>query len=116
MKKKSNAAPRKRNRSAHLKPNPLPAGDGAIQSIEEPIMPHEKSIATKKRIASAIQEKMRALKLTRATLAKAMQTTPAEVDRMLDPEFLGLRLDTIQRCAAAMGYDFQIVFHGRAES
>ncbi|HET6234107.1 MAG TPA: XRE family transcriptional regulator [Acetobacteraceae bacterium] len=59
--------------------------------------------AIKRALAWQIEQAMKAQGLTKAEMAKRMQTSRAQLDRLLDPNNDKVQLDTIQRAAAAMG-------------
>jgi DNA-binding Xre family transcriptional regulator len=60
-------------------------------------------IALKRAIAWQIQQAMEEKKLTKTAMAKAMKTSRASLERLLDPENPSVTLDTIERAAAAIG-------------
>jgi antitoxin HicB len=59
--------------------------------------------AIKRALAWQIEQAMKAQGLTKAEMAKRMQTSRAQLDRLLDPNNDKVQLNTIQRAAAAMG-------------
>ncbi len=61
------------------------------------------SIALKRAIAWQIQQAMEEQKLTKTAMAKAMKTSRASLERLLDPDYPSVTLDTIERAAAAIG-------------
>ena len=54
---------------------------------------------------------MKSAAVTRAELAKRMETSRAEVYRLLDPENTGVTLATIARATRALGVDFAVSVH-----
>jgi antitoxin HicB len=50
-----------------------------------------------------IHQSMKSRKLTKAAMAKRMNTSRAHLDRLLDPQNDRVQLDTMQRAAAAVG-------------
>jgi antitoxin HicB len=47
-------------------------------------------------------------KITRTEMATRMQTSRAQLDRLLDPEKTGISIDTIQRAASVVGRQLRI--------
>ena len=59
--------------------------------------------AIKRVLAWQIERAMRAEGLTKAEMARRMQTSRAQLDRLLDPENTSVTLHTMQRAAATVG-------------
>jgi antitoxin HicB len=59
--------------------------------------------AIKRVLTWQIQEAMTAQSLSKSEMAKRMNTSRAQLDRLLDPENDKVQLDTVQRAAAAVG-------------
>ncbi|MGA3403254.1 MAG: Fis family transcriptional regulator [Acetobacteraceae bacterium] len=59
--------------------------------------------AIKRVLAWQIEQAMKAQGLTKVEMAKRLQTSRAQLDRLLDPNNDKVQLDTIQRAAAAVG-------------
>jgi len=55
-----------------------------------------------------LAEEMKRLSLTKTEMAVQMQTSRAQLDRLLDPEKAGVSLDTIQRAASVVGRQLRI--------
>ncbi|WP_048324835.1 XRE family transcriptional regulator, partial [Crocosphaera watsonii] len=53
------------------------------------------AIAIKRVLARQLAEEMEKLSLTKTEMAARMQTSRAQLDRLLDPEKTGVSLDTI---------------------
>lgn len=64
--------------------------------------------ATKAIIALQLREAMRERKLTKAAMAKLMQTSRAQLDRVLDPDEFNVTLDTLARAARVVGRELRI--------
>lgn len=60
-------------------------------------------IAVKRYIAHQLAEKMAAENLTKAELARRMETSRSALDRLLDPENSSVTLQTLQSAAQALG-------------
>jgi antitoxin HicB len=58
----------------------------------------------------AAEQRMAALKLSKAGLAKRLGTSRPAVDRLLDPKNTSLTLATLGRATRAMGLDFALTF------
>ncbi len=66
------------------------------------------AIAIKRVLARQLAEEMEKLSLTKTEMAARMQTSRAQLDRLLDPEKTGVSLDTIQRAASVVGRQLRI--------
>jgi antitoxin HicB len=70
---------------------------------EEGIHDDTHAHAIKRVLAWQIQEGMTAQGLSKSEMAKRMNTSRAQLDRLLDPENDKVQLDSVQRAAAAIG-------------
>jgi predicted XRE-type DNA-binding protein len=70
---------------------------------EEGITDEVSEMALKKVISASIRSKMEELHLSQADMARRMQTSRAQMSRLLDPENPGVTLNTIQRAAKVLG-------------
>ena len=70
---------------------------------EEGIADEVSRLALKKVIAAAIERRMQELQLSKTAMAKRMETSRAQMNRLLDPENEGVTLNTIQRAAKVLG-------------
>jgi hypothetical protein len=75
---------------------------------EEGIYEEVKARAIKRVIARRLDALMREQGLTKSGLAKRMQTSRAQLDRLLDPENKSVTLDTLVRAAYAVGHELRI--------
>jgi antitoxin HicB len=66
------------------------------------------AIAIKRVLARQLAEEMKLKKITKTEMAIKMQTSRAQLDRLLDPEKTGVSIDTIQRAASVVGRQLQI--------
>ena len=66
--------------------------------------------ALKKVVAHQLVEAMKDQKLTKAAMAKRMNTSRSLLDRLLDPRNHSLSLDTLTRAAAAVGREIRLEF------
>jgi antitoxin HicB len=67
-----------------------------------------KGIAIKRLLAHQLAEEMKLKKITKTEMATRMQTSRAQLDRLLDPEKPGVSIDTIQRAASVVGRQLRI--------
>lgn len=66
------------------------------------------AIAIKRVIARQIAEEMKRQNLTKTEMANQMQTSRAQLDRLLDPDKTGVSLETITRAATVVGRRLRI--------
>ena len=66
------------------------------------------AVAVKRVIAWQVAEAMKAANVSKSALAKRMQTSRSQLDRVLDETDTGLTLDTLSRAATALGYRIRI--------
>lgn len=64
--------------------------------------------AVKRVLAWQIAEAMKAEGLSKTDMARRMATSRAQLDRLLDPDNDKVRLDTLQRAAAALGRSLRL--------
>ena len=67
-----------------------------------------KSDAIKSVLAYKLQEAMKAQNLSKARMAKRMQTSRSQLDRLLDPQNEGVTLHTLKRAAEAVGMRLEL--------
>lgn len=70
---------------------------------EEGIYDEVQTTAIKRVLAWQLENAMKERKLTKAAMAKRMNTSRAQLDRLLDPENDGVTLATLTRAAAVVG-------------
>ena len=75
---------------------------------EEGILEEATAKATKKVLAWQLAEAMRKRHVTKATLARRMKTSRAQLDRLLDPENQSVTLKTLARAAQILEMKVQI--------
>jgi antitoxin HicB len=61
------------------------------------------SIAIKRVLAWQIEKAMKKQRLTKAEMARRMETSRSQLDRLLDPESDSVTLETLTRAARAVG-------------
>lgn len=70
---------------------------------EEGIADEVTQMALKKVISAALKSRMEELHVSQAAMARRMETSRAQMSRLLDPENEGVTLSTIQRAAKVLG-------------
>ncbi len=75
---------------------------------EEGIREEVTARAIKRVIALQLQEAMRDRKLTKAAMAELMETSRAQLARVLDPEEFNVTLDTLTRAAKVVGRKLRV--------
>ena len=69
---------------------------------EEGFLAETEAVAIKRVIAFQLEQEMKALNLTKAALARRMNTSRAALDRLLDPENPSVTLLTLENAALAL--------------
>lgn len=75
---------------------------------EEGILDETRAHAIKEVIAWQLGEAMKERKLTKSGLATMMKTSRTQVDRILDPAYSQVSLETLERAAAVIGRRLQV--------
>ncbi len=75
---------------------------------EEGVREEVTARAIKRVIALQLQEAMRDRKLTKAAMADLMETSRAQLARVLDPEEFNVTLDTLTRAAKVVGRKLRV--------
>lgn len=75
---------------------------------EEGISEEVTTAAIKKVIAWQLSEEMKKKNITKKRLAELMQTSRAQVDRILDPEKGNVTIETLQRAASLLGRQLRL--------
>ncbi len=75
---------------------------------EEGIREEVTARAIKRVIALQLQEAMKERQLTKAAMADLMETSRAQLARVLDPEEFNVTLDTLTRAAKVVGRKLRI--------
>ncbi|MBK5930537.1 helix-turn-helix domain-containing protein [Halochromatium salexigens] len=70
-------------------------GEGQLEEARQ--------IAAKRLLGWQLQEAMKNLHINKVEMAKRMQTSRSQLDRLLDPDNDKVRLDTLNRAAAVLG-------------
>ena len=75
---------------------------------EEDLYEEVSAIAIKRVLARQLEAEMERQNLTKTEMAKQMQTSRAQLDRLLDPEKTGVSIETITRAATVVGRQLRI--------
>jgi antitoxin HicB len=75
---------------------------------EQGIFDDVEKLATKKVIALQLQAHMDAGNISKTEMAKRINTSRSQLDRVLDPENTSVSLDTLERAAFAIGRRLRI--------
>jgi len=77
---------------------------------EEGIFDEVRARVLKRVIAMEVADIMKQEHMTKTAVAKAMETSRSQLDRILDPKFTGVTLETLDRVAQALGKRMNITF------
>jgi antitoxin HicB len=75
---------------------------------EEGQLEESRQIAAKRVLAWQLQQAMESQHLSKVEMAKRMQTSRSQLDRLLDPDNDKVQLDTLNRAAAIVGKRLKI--------
>jgi predicted XRE-type DNA-binding protein len=75
---------------------------------EEGLLAEAEAVATKRVLAFQIEQLMAEQQLSKAELARRMNTSRAAVDRLLDPDNDSATLTTLEKAALALGRRLQV--------
>jgi antitoxin HicB len=70
---------------------------------EEGILAETEAVAIKRVLAWQLEQAMRKQQKTKRAMARQLQTSRSQLDRLLDPRNVSVTLDTITRAARALG-------------
>jgi antitoxin HicB len=77
---------------------------------EEGIYEEVHAATVKRVIAGLLEEGMVREGLTKPEMARRMGTSRSQLDRVLDPRYVTIQLDTLMKAARAVGQDVRILF------
>ena len=77
---------------------------------EEGILEEVEAAAIKKVIAWQLTETMKAQHISKKAMAARMGTSRSQLDRVLDPGYVTIKLDTLMKAARAVGQNVRILF------
>lgn len=75
---------------------------------EEGLRETATAAAIKEVIAAQLAEEMKRKGITKVRMAEMMQTSRAQVDRLLDPNNTGATLETLMRAARVLGRELRL--------
>ena len=77
---------------------------------EEGIFEEVRAATLKRMVARLLAEGMSRKGLTKPEMARRMGTSRSQLDRVLDPSYVTIQLDTLMKAAHAVGQTVQILF------
>ena len=75
---------------------------------EDGIFEEVQAKALKRALAEQLDDAMQAINLSKVDMAKRMETSRSQLDRVLDPANLSVQLDTLMKAANAVGKTVEI--------
>lgn len=66
------------------------------------------ALAVKRVIAWQLKQAMDEKRISKAAMARSMKSSRTQLDRILDPNYAGLQLDTLIKAARAVGREVRI--------
>jgi antitoxin HicB len=75
---------------------------------EEGILEETRAAALKEVLAWQVQKAMKRKKINKVEMARRMKTSRAALDRLLDPGYASVTLQTLCKAARAVGRDLRI--------
>ena len=75
---------------------------------EEQLLDAAQATAVKRVIAFQIAQEMKRRKVTKAEMASRMKTSPAALERLLDPGNRSVTISTLERAASALGKKLKV--------
>jgi predicted XRE-type DNA-binding protein len=76
--------------------------------LEQAIFDAVQAAAVKRALAEAVAEAMDEAKISKVEMARRMGTSRSQLDRVLDPAYTAVQLDTLIKAASAVGRDLRI--------
>lgn len=91
--------------------NPVRNDGSSFESFleEEGILEEVDEAAVKRVLAWQIAREMTARGINKSSLARRMETSRTQVDRLLDPENAGVTLHTMHKAAAVLGKRLRVI-------
>ncbi len=78
---------------------------------EEGIYEEIKASTSKRLLAMQMEKEMKKKRISKNKMAKAMRTSRASLDRLLDPENPSVTLYTLAKAASVLGKDIRVSLH-----
>jgi predicted XRE-type DNA-binding protein len=88
--------------------NPHAGSDFDAFLADQDLYADATSRAIKRVLAEQLKQAMNEANLSKAEMARRLQTSRSQLDRLLDPENQTVRLDTLERAASALGRSLRI--------
>lgn len=88
--------------------NPYSGSDFDDFLREEGILEEATAKAYKRLLALQLQDAITSSKLTKTQLAEALHTSRSQVDRLLDPDYTAVTLDSLERLALVLGKQLRV--------
>ncbi len=87
-----------------------PRTGSTLESLlrEDGVYEDARNHAIKSVIAYKLEEAMKAQNLSKARMAKRMETSRSQLDRLLDPDNESVTLETLKRAASAVGMRLEL--------
>ena len=87
-----------------------PRTGSTLESLlrEDGVYEDAKNHAIKSVIAYKLEEAMKAQNLSKARMARRMETSRSQLDRLLDPDNESVTLETLKRAASAVGMHLEL--------
>jgi antitoxin HicB len=76
--------------------------------VEDGIFDELNAIVTKERLVWLLEKEMKRKKFSKVKMAEAMNTSRAQLDRLLDPKSGNVTLATMQKAANAVGKSLRV--------
>lgn len=77
---------------------------------EENLLEEIEAVAMKRVIAWQLLEAMKLKHVTKKEMARHLKTSRSQIDRLLDPEYVEISLETVSKAARAVGKRIQVQF------
>lgn len=74
---------------------------------EENLLHDTEIIAVKRVLAWQLKKAMKVHRVSKSGMAKQLRTSRSQIDRLLDPKYIGVSLETVSRAARALGKRIQ---------
>ena len=75
---------------------------------EEGLLESVNVIAMKRVLAWQLEQAMKAKKVSKKAMAQLLRTSRSQVDRILDPEYVGVSLESVSSMAQALGKRIEV--------
>ncbi len=70
---------------------------------EEGLLEHAEAVAIKRVLAWQLEKAMQSGQVTKKNMAERLHTSRTQVDRLLNPTYVGVSLETVAKAARAVG-------------